>query len=185
MADREELEAFWQRWLDTNKECEAAEDWSALGEFFAEDATYGWNCGPNDEFMAVGRAEIVELALGLEMQGLGGWSYPYQHTLMDDRAGMTIGFWKQVADAVDENGDPYEVAGFGASWFGYADGHWAWQRDFFDHGNAGATYLSMMQRDLLSAGMKQRIEAAMSGQRAPGHYRRGQAPASLWPPKSR
>jgi hypothetical protein len=184
MSDRAELEAFWQRWLDTNKECEAAGDWSGLGPFFAEDATYGWNCGPNDEFMAVGRDEIVKVALGLEMHGLDGWNYPYQFTLIDEQANMIIGFWKQVADAVDESGANYEVAGFGASWFGYADGHWAWQRDFFDHGNAGATYLSMMKRDQLGSGMKKRIEDAMAGERAPGHYRRGQAPAALWPPQS-
>jgi hypothetical protein len=183
MPDRAEMEAFWQRWLATNKTCEVAEDWSALGEFFAADATYGWNCGPNDEFMAVGRDEIVKLALGLEMQGLGGWNYPYQATLMDDKAGMIIGFWKQVA-ATDESSEQYEVAGFGASWFGYSDGHWVWQRDFFDHGNAGATYLAMMQRGLLSEGMTERINAAMRGDRAPGHYRRGQAPAPLWPPVS-
>ncbi len=182
MPDRAEMEQFWQRWLDTNKQCEAARDWAGLGEFFAEDATYGWNCGPNDEFMAVGRDEIVTLALGLEMQGLGGWNYPYQATLIDDAAGMIIGFWKQVADAQDDDGAQYEVAGFGASWFGYRDDHWIWQRDFFDHGNAGATYLAMMQKGLLADGMAQRINAAMRGERAPGHYRRGQAPAPLWPP---
>lgn len=182
MPDRAEMEAFWQRWLDANRQCEALSDWAGLGEFFAEDATYGWNCGPNDEFMAVGRDDIVKLALGLEMQGLAGWNYPYQATLIDDKAGMIIGFWKQVADATDDDGQPYEVAGFGASWFGYGNGSWIWQRDFFDHGNAGATYLAMMQKGLLSEGMTERINVAMRGERAPGHHRRGQAPAPLWPP---
>ena len=77
MPDRDEMEAFWQSWLDTNKACEAKRDWSDLAEFFAADATYGWNCGANDDFMAVGRDQIRELALGLEMQGLEGWTYPY------------------------------------------------------------------------------------------------------------
>jgi hypothetical protein len=185
MPDRSELEVFWKRWLNANAECEQRQDWTQLAEFFAEDATYGWNCGPNDEFIAVGRADIERLALGLEMQGLSGWTYPYQATLIDDRAGMIIGFWKQVADAGADDGTPYEVAGFGASWFGYADGHWAWQRDFFDHGNAGATYLAMMAKGVLSEGMAERINAAMRGERAPGHYRRGEAPAPLWPPVGR
>ena len=38
------------------------------------------------------------------MQGLDGWTYPYQATLIDDQAGMIIGFWKQVADAKRPDG---------------------------------------------------------------------------------
>src|SRR3569623_3792806 len=106
MPDRAEMEAFWQRWLDTNKQCEAVEDWSGLGECFAEDATYGWNSGPNDDFMAGGRGDIIKLALGLEMQGLAGWNYPYHATLIDDKPGMIIGFLKQVADANEDYGHP-------------------------------------------------------------------------------
>lgn len=181
MADRAELEAFWQRWLDTNRECEAKRDWSALADFYAADATYGWNCGPNDDFMAVGREQIREWALGSEMQGLEGWTYPYQATLIDEHAGMIVGFWKQQAEARDDDGAPYEVAGLGASWFGYADGAWIWQRDFFDHGNAGAVFLRMMQRGVLSAGMTQRIERSMAGELLPGHYRPSDRPAPLWP----
>ncbi|HWB68224.1 MAG TPA: nuclear transport factor 2 family protein [Mycobacteriales bacterium] len=181
MVDRAELEAFWQRWLDTNRECEAKRDWSALADFYAEDATYGWNCGPSDDFMAVGRDQIREWALGAEMQGLEGWTYPYQATVIDDRAGMVVGFWRQQAEAHDEDGHPYEVAGLGASWFGYADGTWVWQRDFFDHGNAGAVFLRMMQRGALSAGMTERIERSMAGELLPGHYRPQDRPAPLWP----
>jgi hypothetical protein len=181
MPDRAELEGFWQRWLDTNKACEAKRDWADLAEFFAADATYGWNCGPDDEFMAVGRDQIRELALGLEMQGLEGWTYPYQATLIDDRAGMIIGFWKQVSDAKRPDGTSYVVAGLGASWFGYADGAWAWQRDFFDHLNAGALFFEMMSAGVLSDGMRSRIEKASSGQLLPGHFRRADIPAPLWP----
>src|SRR5947208_1809369 len=82
---RDEMEAMWQRWLDTNKECEAQRDWRPLADLYVEDATYGWNSGPNDEFMAIGRDEIRAWALGLEMHGLEGWSYPYQGVLIDDR----------------------------------------------------------------------------------------------------
>jgi hypothetical protein len=181
MPDRAEMEAFWQRWLDANQECEAKRDWSALAEFFAPDATHGWNCGPNDEFMAVGRDQIRELALGFEMQGLEGWTYPYQATLIDDRAGMIIGFWKQIADAKRADGTSYVVPGFGASWFGYVDGAWAWQRDFFDHLNAGALFFEMMSAGVLSDGMRDRIEKASAGQLLPGHFRRADIPAPLWP----
>lgn len=182
MPDRNEIEEFWQRWLDANKQAEAGGDWTVLADFFAEDATYGWNCGPNDNFMAVGRDEIRDLAIGLEMQGLDGWSYPYQATIIDDRQGMIVGFWKQVADARRPDGSPYEIAGLGASWFCYDAGHWAWQRDFFDHGNAGHVFLEMAGEGVLSEGMTKRITDAASGRRAPGHYRLADTPAPLWPP---
>ena len=181
MVDRAELEAFWQRWLDTNANAEKANDWTGLGDFYAADATYGWNSGPDDNFMAIGRDQIKELAVGLEMQGLAGWTYPYQATVMDDKAGMVIGLWKQVADVRRPDGGTYEVAGFGCSWFGYADGAWIWQRDFFDHGNAGALFLDMMTAGVLSEGMTARIETAMKGKRAPGHFRTKDLPAPLWP----
>src|SRR3712207_9576886 len=85
---REELEEMVQRWLDTNKRCEAENDWSLLAEMYTEDATYGWNLGPREEFMAVGRDEIRTVALGLEMGGLDGWTYPYEEILIDDRKGQ-------------------------------------------------------------------------------------------------
>jgi hypothetical protein len=179
---RDELEQMWQRWLETNKQCETNRDWQPLADMYTEDATYGWNSGPNDEFMAVGREEIRTLALGLEMQGLEGWTYPYQAVLIDERQGMVLGLWKQVADAGDDGGAAYEVAGLGGSWFGYGGGgFWAWQRDFYDVGNAGAVFIAMMQAGVLSEGMTARINKAMAGERAPGHFRRGEAPVSIWP----
>ena len=116
-----------------------------MADMYTEDATYGWNVGPNDEFMAVGRDEIRELALGLEMDGLGGWTYPYQRVLIDDVQGEILGLWKQVADATRPDGSHYEIAGLGGSWFRYAgDFKWSWQRDFFDVGNATATFIEMI-----------------------------------------
>src|SRR4051794_40213680 len=116
---RDEMGQMWQRWLDANKRCEAEQDWRPMAEMYRENATYGWNSGATDDFMAMGREEIRELALGLEMAGLEGWNYPYQAVLIDDVQGMVIGFWKQVAGVCRPDGSPYEVAGFGASWFGY------------------------------------------------------------------
>ncbi len=46
-----------------------AGDWKPMADMYTEDATYGWNFGPTEEFMAVGREEIREIALGLEMAG--------------------------------------------------------------------------------------------------------------------
>ena len=47
--------------------------------------------------MTVGREQIRDIAVGLEMGGLDGWEYPYQEILIDDRKGQVVGFWKQVA----------------------------------------------------------------------------------------
>jgi hypothetical protein len=178
---RQELEEMMQRWLEINRSCEATRDWGPMADMYTEDATYGWNVGPNDEFMAVGRDEIRRFALGTEMEGLGGWTYPYQRVLIDDAQGEILGLWKQVADATRSDGSHYEIAGLGGSWFRYAGNfQWSWQRDFFDVGNATATYFAMIKDEVLSPGMTARIEKAVSGERQPGHYRVGQAPVDLW-----
>jgi hypothetical protein len=178
---RQELEEMMQRWLDINHRCEQQLDWAPMADMYTEDATYGWNVGPTDEFMAVGRHEIREYALGLEMEGLGGWVYPYQRVLIDDVQGEILGLWKQVADAKRPDGSPYEIAGLGGSWFRYAgDFKWSWQRDFFDVGNATALFLEMISAGVLTPGMTKRMEKATSGKRQPGHYRVGQAPVGLW-----
>ncbi|RJL31704.1 nuclear transport factor 2 family protein [Bailinhaonella thermotolerans] len=176
---REELEEMVERWLAANRECEARGDWRPLADLYTEDATYGWNLGPRDEFMAVGREEIRDVALGLEMGGLDGWSYPYQRILIDDRQGEVVGFWKQVADAKRPDGSPYEVPGIGGSWFRYGGGgRWSWQRDFFDVGNATALFVEMMEAGTLSDGMRRRMDRLAT--RPPGWYRIGRAPAGLW-----
>ncbi len=45
-ASREELEAWVDRWLQANKDCEKAGDWRPLADFYAKDATYGWTSAP-------------------------------------------------------------------------------------------------------------------------------------------
>ncbi|NIJ14872.1 hypothetical protein FHU38_005280 [Saccharomonospora amisosensis] len=178
---RAELDEMVSRWLAENERCEQAGDWRPLALMYTEDATYGWNVGPEQDFMAVGRDEIRDIALGQEMEGLQGWRYPYQKIIVDDRQGEVIGLWKQIAEATRPDGTAYEVPGIGGSWFRYGgDGMWSWQRDFFDFGNVSAIYLEMMKNDALSDGMKKRIERATSGQRIPGYFRRGQAPVAIW-----
>jgi hypothetical protein len=66
---RAELEEMVERWLEVNRAGEAKKDWKHMADLYTEDATYGWNVGSNDEFMAVGREEIREIALGLERDG--------------------------------------------------------------------------------------------------------------------
>jgi hypothetical protein len=168
-------------WLRVNKQAEATGDWRMMADCYAEDATYGWNYGPENDFMAVGRDEIREVAIGLEMGGLGGWTYPYQEILIDERKGQVVGFWRQIADATRADGSHYEVAGIGGSWFRYGGNmQWSWQRDWFDYGNAAAAFLEMIKDGTLSEGMTERMNRSIGGGQ-PGHYPLGQAPAPIWP----
>jgi hypothetical protein len=177
----EELSEMVERWLAANRRAEATRDWTPMADMYTEDATYGWNLGPNEEFMVVGRDEIRDIALGMEMVGLEAWTYPYQKVLIDPVQAEVVGFWRQIADATRPDGTPYEVAGIGGSWFRYGgDWRWCWQRDFFDVGNATATFMEMIKADALSKGMRKRLERSMARTPQPGHYRLGEAQVGLW-----
>ena len=176
---REQLEDFVTRWLEANREAERNGDWTPMGDFYAEDATYGWNIGPKEDVMCVGKQEIKDIALGLEMAGLQGWTYPYQKVLIDEKIGEVVGFWKQVA--TDADGNSQEIYGIGGSWFRLnADGLIEWQRDFFDFGHVQKLYMQLIQEGKLSKGMQERIQRSMAGEKLPGYYPLGQAPVPIW-----
>jgi hypothetical protein len=179
---REQLEDWVERWLQVNRDAEKAGDWKPLAEFYAEDATYGWNIGPKEDVMCVGIDEIRDIALGQEMEGLEGWRYPYQRVLIDDKIGEVVGFWKQVAtDPNDEAGIPLEVYGIGGSWFRLtADAKIEWQRDFFDFGHVAYMFGQLIGSGDLSEGMQKRIERSVAGEKLPGYYPLGQAPVPIW-----
>ena len=120
--------------------------------------------------MAVGREEIREVALGLEMGGLDGWEYPYEEILIDEEKGRWSASGARSPPATRADGTRYEVAGIGGSWFGYAgDFQWRFQRDWFDYGNAAACFLEMMSDGTLSEGMTARMHRSLGGG-LPGHY---------------
>ena len=148
---RAELDEWVQSWLQANKDCEKAGDWKPLADFYAPEATYGWNIGPKEDVMCVGIDEIRDIALGLEMEGLENWQYPYQKVLIDDKP-MPLN-----ADKLIE-----------------------WQRDFFDFGHVSALYMQLIKEGKLSAGMQKRIERSMAGEKLPGYYPLGQAPVPIW-----
>jgi hypothetical protein len=86
--------------------------------------------------------------------------------LIDDQKGEVLGVWRQIAPVEDPDGKPYEIAGTGGSWFRYAGNYqWCWQRDFFDHTNAGATFGAMIQNNQLSDVMIARMK---KGSKMPG-----------------
>lgn len=181
MFDRAEIEEHWQRWLEANRRAEESGDWRPLADFYAEDATYGWMYHPDEHFMAVGRDEIRDHALGTEMFGMDGWSYEYVATVIDDRSGMIVGFWRQRSGILDDDGVEYEIAGIGGSWFGYAgDGQFAWQRDWFDLNSTGQTFLEILQAGKAPDPLVQRM--SLDGMSQPGHYRAADLPSTVWPP---
>jgi hypothetical protein len=179
---REQLEDWVQRWLQTNRDAEAAGDWKPLADFYSDDATYGWNIGPKEDVMCIGIGEIRDIALGLEMAGLRGWKYPYQRVIIDDKQGEIVGFWKQVVtDPDDPSAEPREIYGIGGSWFRLNDNLLIeWQRDFFDFGHVSALYMDLIKAGKLSAGMQKRIERGMAGEKVPGYYPLGKSPSPIW-----
>ncbi len=167
---REELEEMMRRWVAANARAGRSGDWAPMAEFYADDAVYSWNNGPGWDFVARGRDQIRDWVFGTEMQGLEQWTYPYVRTLIDDQKGEFLGIWRQLAPVEDPDGKQYEIAGTGGSWFRYAgDFQWGWQRDFFDHGNAGAVFGAMLQNDQLTPKM---IERMKKGSKMPGWTRR-------------
>ena len=131
MASREQLDNWVERWLQANKDSEAAGDWKNLADFYTDDATYGWNIGPKEDVMCVGKDEFRDVALGLEMEGLDNWVYEYQKVLVDEKQNEIVGFWKQIVHKTDGTDD--EIYGIGGSWFRLNDDLLIeWQRDFFD-----------------------------------------------------
>ncbi len=167
---REEIDEMVRRWVAANNESGSTGDWSKMSAFYTEDAIYSWNNGPKYEFVARGRQQIHDWAFGSEMAGLEKWTYPYVRTLIDEQKGEFLGIWRQVAPVKDPDGVPYEIHGTGGSWFRYAgDYKWSWQRDFFDHVNAGVTFGAMLQHGLLSETMQERMK---KGSRMPGWVKR-------------
>lgn len=178
-ASREELEAWVDRWLQANKDCEKAGDWRPLADFYTKDATYGWNIGPKEDVMCVGVDEIRNVALGLEMEGLENWVYEYQKVLIDEKQGEIVGFWKQIVNKTDGTQD--EIYGIGGSWFRLnADNLIEWQRDFFDFGHVAYMFGKLIESGDLSEGMQRRIERSIAGEKLPGYYPLGEAPVPIW-----
>jgi hypothetical protein len=169
---REELETMVERWLSANRDSERAGDWvKSLGNMYAEDAEYSWNMGPNREFIARGRKEIEDWALGAHMEGFEEWRYPYDKIIIDDKQGEVIGIWRQVAPVKRDDGSEYEVSGLGGSWFRYGGNYqWAWQKDFFDLGNVKALFMELAADGKLEPPVKKKLSRLARGLSLPGVY---------------
>jgi hypothetical protein len=179
MASREQLDDWVSRWLKANQDSEAAGDWKNLADFYTEDATSGWYIGPKEDVMCVGKDEIRDVALGLEMEGLDNWVYEYQKVLVDEKQNEIVGFWKQIVNKTD--GTQEEIYGIGGSWFRLNDDLLIeWQRDFFDFGHVAYMFGKLIGSGDLSDGMQRRIERSVAGEKLPGYYPLGQSPVPIW-----
>ena len=186
---RAEIEEFWDSWLDINRAAEASGDWRPMADWYAEDATYGWMYSPDEHFMAVGRDQIRDWAIGIEMDGFDGWHYDYVCTVIDEQKAMVVGFWKQRSGLHDPAGKEYEILGLGGSWFGLkriADGPDAgqikidWQRDWFDMPSTAHTFMSIVSDGKASDTLLKRM--SVTGHSVPGHYHYDELPSTVWPP---
>lgn len=169
---REELEEMVKRWLQANIRAEETGDWQHLAPLYTDDAEYRWTVGPGEEFVAHGKKQIEELAVGEQMAGFEGWTYPYQSLLIDAQKGEAVGFWKQVSPFQRADGTAIEVDGVGGSWFRYAgDYKWCWQRDFFDLLSVFAAFSEIAAQGNLSAPVKKKLFDKARGRLLPGHQR--------------
>src|SRR3984893_5979201 len=124
---REQLEAWVDRWLQANKDCEKAGDWRPLGDFYAPEATYGWNIGPKEDVMCVGTDEPRDVALGRERVNKADGS-------QDEIYGIGGSWFRLNDDALIE-----------------------WQRDFFDFGHVAKMFGNLIESGDLSDGVQHRI----------------------------
>ncbi len=176
---REELEEMVRRWLAANQASENSRDWNHLAPFYTDDAVYLWTVGPGEEFVAEGKEQIAQWAVGEQMAGFEGWTYPYQQVLIDEKKGEVVGFWKQVSPYKRKNGTVIEVDGIGGSWFRYAgDYKWSWQRDFFDLLSVFAAFSEIAGQGNLSPEVKKKLHDKARGKLLVGHQRL-RPPASM------
>ncbi|HVZ33906.1 MAG TPA: hypothetical protein VG963_15875 [Polyangiaceae bacterium] len=170
-VSRAELEKTMQLWLDANRRAEATGDWkTTLGAHYTDDAEYRWDLGPDETFVARGVNEIKEVAIGYQMQGFEGWTYPYHRVVLDEVKGEAVGFWRQISPYKRPDGSFYEVPGLCGSWFRYGgDYKWSHQHDFFDLGSVIATLRDLAAAGLLPEPLKKKMQMLARGHRMPGH----------------
>lgn len=180
-AARAELEEMMQRWLDAHRRAEATGDWkNTLGAHYTEDAEYRWDLGPDQTFLAHGLQEIREVAIGDQMEGFDGWSYPYERVVIDEQKGEIVGFWRQVSPFKRPDGSFYAVAGLGSSWFRYAGNFkWSHQQDFFDLGSVVAVLRDLAGAGLLPDRLKKKMQVLSRGQHMAGYASRPERASAL------
>lgn len=175
--DRAEIEETIRRWLEANEKAETTGDWSYLAECYHDDAEYRWTLGPGEEFVARGKQQIADWAVGEQMAGLEGWTYPYQELIIDERKGQVVGFWRQISPFTREDGSKIDVPGVGCSWFKYGgDYKWIWQRDLFDLLSVFSAFSEIAAQGNLSEPLRNKLHTVGRGKLMNGHERTAPKP---------
>jgi hypothetical protein len=180
-ATRAELEEMMRRWLEANRRAQRSGAWrTELGAHFTDDAEYHWDLGADEVFVARGRAAIEEHAIGYQMEGFEGWSYPYQRVVLDDHKGEVVAFWRQISPFKRPDGSFYEVPGLCGSHFVYGGNFkWSRQQDFFDLGCVIATLRDLAAAGHLSEPLKKKMHMLARGKVMPGHQKRAGRASAL------
>ena len=125
-----------------------------MAEWYAEDATYGWMYSVDEHFMAVGRDQIRDYAIGIEMDGLDGWHYDYQCTMIDERRHgrrlleAAVGHpRRRAARSTRSSASAARGSASSARPRGADDGliKFAWQRDWFDMPSTAHTFMEIVK----------------------------------------
>lgn len=106
---KEEVKELFDRWLEANREAEEKRDWSALADYYADDATYQYTMGKAGLRVARGKDEVRRLVMERDMEGFDGWTFPYEWVVIDGDKVMTK-WWNQMP-VTKEDGTPYRVVG--------------------------------------------------------------------------
>ena len=140
---------------------------------------------PDEHFMAVGRDQIRDWAIGIEMDGLDGWHYDYQATVIDEQKAHDRRILEaEVRDPRRRPAQEYEILGIGGSWFGVerqttdADAGQikiAWQRDWFDMPSTAHTFMEILKAGKAPDTLLKRMSVAGHG--VPGHYHHKDLPS--------
>ncbi len=164
---RSELEEMMGRWLDLNRRCEETARLGADGRHVHRGRHL--RVERRSERRVHGRRPRRDPRVRPRHRDGGtraAGPTPTSECSSTRRRARSSGCGSRSPTRRRSDGSHYEIAGLGGSWFRYAGGfRWSWQRDFFDVGNATATFVEMIGADALSPGMQQRIEQAAG---APG-----------------
>jgi hypothetical protein len=145
--------------------------------------------GPNREFVALGRQQIEEWALGAHMEGFEKWRYPYDKILIDEQQGRSSASGGRsprssaMMAAITKSRDWAEAgSGYGGTINGPG------RRDFFDLGNVKSLFMELAADGKLEPPVKQKLRRLAWGLKLPGVdpiHRRSQprlpAQGPAWP----
>ncbi len=122
---RAEIQQTHDRYVALRDRVEAGEQpWSALAEFFTEDATFidpAWG-------RVQGREAICEFMTN-SMTGLEGWTFPSQWTMIEDNRLVTC--WMNRLPGTRDDGSFYEAPGISTIYYA-GNGLFSYEEDLLN-----------------------------------------------------